>query len=75
MKYILISSVGENMDVLFTSIREFPTEHLILISPEYEKNVAEKIKKELTRFKIPVKIYEIKGDIWEETLATSWEDS
>jgi DNA-binding transcriptional ArsR family regulator len=70
VKHVIISSVGENIDAIYTSVREFPTKQLILISPETEKSMAEKIRKELGRFRIPIKVYEIRGDIWEETFKT-----
>ncbi len=70
MKHVIISSVGENIEALYTSVREFPTKQLVLISPDTEKTMADRIKKELGKFRIPIKVYDIKGDIWEETFRT-----
>ena len=54
------------MDALFVGIREFPTERVILLSPEERLDAAKKAQNDLERFKVPVKIMEIKGNIWEE---------
>jgi hypothetical protein len=69
-KNLVIAPVGSNMDALYVGIREFPTERIILISPENMLESAEKAKEELQKFKIPVQIREIKGNLWEETFRT-----
>jgi DNA-binding transcriptional ArsR family regulator len=51
---------------LFVGLRDFPTERVILLTPENRMEEAKKAKLDLDRFKIPVKITEIKGNIWEE---------
>jgi len=66
MKYVVVAPVGDNMDALFIGIREFPTERVILLSPEERLDAAKKAQNDLERFKVPVKIMEIKGNIWEE---------
>jgi len=66
MKNVIIAPVGDNMDALFVGIREFPTERIILITPENRMDEAKKAQNDLERFKIPVRITEIKGNIWEE---------
>jgi len=55
------------MDALYVGIKEFPTERIILISPESRLDDAQKAKEELEKFKIPVQVKEIKGNLWEET--------
>ncbi len=67
MKNIVIAPVGKYMDALYVGIREFPTERIILISPEKKLDQANDAKKDLEKFKIPVQIKEIKGNVWEET--------
>jgi hypothetical protein len=69
-KNLVIAPVGSNMDALYVGIREFPTERIILISPENMLDAAEAARKELEKFKIPVQIREIKGNLWEETFRT-----
>ena len=66
MKNVIIAPVGDNMDALYVGIREFPTERIILLTPESRMEEARKAQNDLERFKIPVKITEIKGNIWEE---------
>ena len=65
-KNIIIAPVGDNMDALFIGLREFPTEKVILLTPPERNKDAEKAMQDLDRFKIPTKIIEIKGNIWEE---------
>ncbi|MBI2649709.1 hypothetical protein HYX04_00165 [Candidatus Woesearchaeota archaeon] len=65
-KNIVIAPVGDNMDALFIGLREFPTERVILLTPTDRTKEAEKAMQDLDRFKIPTKIVEIKGNIWEE---------
>lgn len=65
MKYTVLAPVGDNLDALFVGIREFPTEKIILLTPEDLTKIAEKVKKDLERFKIPTNIVKVKGDQWE----------
>lgn len=66
MKNIVIAPVGNNIDALYIGIKEFPTERIILVTPEDKLNKAEKAKSDLEKFKIPVQIKEIKGNLIEE---------
>lgn len=65
-KNIIIAPVGDNMDALFIGLREFPTERVILLTPPDRIKDAERAMQDLDRFKIPAKIMEIKGNLWEE---------
>jgi DNA-binding transcriptional ArsR family regulator len=65
MTHTVIAAVGENMDSLFVGIREFPTKRIILISPDDNLELAEKTKKDLEKFKIPVVIKKVSGNPWE----------
>ena len=67
MNYLIIAPVSDHMDALFVGIREFPTKKIILISPEDRMEAAEGVRNDLERFKIPVDIIPISGNIWEET--------
>lgn len=66
-KFIVVAPVGDFMEALYVGIREFPTERVILISPKDLMSEANKAKHDLEKFKIPVKITQIEGNIWEET--------
>lgn len=68
-KSIVIAPVGDYMDALFIGLREFPTERLILLTPHDKMQDAQNAMKDLDRFKVPAKIVEIKGHIWEEIFA------
>jgi DNA-binding transcriptional ArsR family regulator len=66
-KYIVVAPVGDFMEALYVGIREFPTERIILITPKELISEANKAKNDLEKFKIPVRIVQISGNIWEET--------
>ena len=65
MTNTVIAAVGDNMDSLFVGIREFPTKKIILITPKDKIDVAEKAKKDLEKFKVPVQIKKVEGEPWE----------
>jgi hypothetical protein len=67
MKNVMIAPVGKHMDAIYVGIREFPTKKVILITPENKIDFALETKKDLDKFRIPVEIKEIKGNVWEET--------
>lgn len=64
-KNVVIAPVGDNLDALYVGIREFPTQRVILLTPEDRMDAAKKVQKDLDKFKIPVQITEIKGNVWE----------
>ncbi len=66
MKYLIIAPVGDNIKALFTGIRDFLTELIILLTPKERMAEARQAKNELEKFQIPCQIVEIKGNIWEE---------
>lgn len=66
-KKVIVASVGENINPLFVGMKEFPTERIHLITCPEDIMHAEKAKSELEKFQIPVKIHEVKQDVWEET--------
>lgn len=67
MKSIIVAPVSKNISALFVGIKEFPTEKVVLITPEKHMDEAKKTKRDLERFRIPASIVGIEGDIWEET--------
>ena len=67
MTHTVIAAVGDNMDSLFVGIREFPTKRVVLITPKEKRDVADKTKNDLDKFKIPVHIKEVEGGPWEAT--------
>ena len=50
-KKVVIAPVGDNMEALYVGIKEFPTEKIILITPEERLDDARKAKKELDKLK------------------------
>jgi DNA-binding transcriptional ArsR family regulator len=71
MKYTVIAPMGDYMDAIFVGLREFPTEKIILISPEKKREEAMIVKSELEKYHVPTHILSIKGtteiEIWEST--------
>ncbi|MEM4244904.1 MAG: DUF6293 family protein [Candidatus Nanoarchaeia archaeon] len=74
MGKVVIAPVGENINALFQGIKEFPTERIILVTPEDKIDIAEDAKKQLEKFKIQVMIRTIKSEgesaLWEEMFET-----
>ena len=65
MGKIIVAPVGDHIDDLYAGIKEFPTEKVILLTPDDKMKVAQETEENLSKFKIPVKIVEMKGHIWE----------
>ena len=65
MGKIIVAPVGDHIDDLYAGIKEFPTEKVILLTPDDKMKVAQETAENLSKFKIPVKIVEMKGHIWE----------
>ena len=58
-KHIVVAPVGENLDPLFAGIKEFPTERVILLTPDERLAVAQSAMRDLEKFNIPVQIKSI----------------
>ncbi|HZX45476.1 MAG TPA: hypothetical protein VFF28_07390 [Candidatus Nanoarchaeia archaeon] len=65
MAFTQIAAAGEYMDSLFVGMRHFPTKKVILLSTPENLGIAEKARKDLLKFKIPVFIKKLEGDLWE----------
>jgi len=48
-KKIVVAPVGDNMDALYVGIKEFPTERVILLTPEDRLEDAKKAQQELKK--------------------------
>ncbi len=66
MRYVVIAPVGNNLNALFTGLKEFPTEKIVLVCPKDNLKIAEKARRDLKRFDIPVEIKEVSGNSIEE---------
>jgi predicted transcriptional regulator len=65
-KHVVIAPVGDHLDALFIGIRDFPTERVILLTPKDKASDAKKVCNDLSKFKIPCQVENIKGHVWEE---------
>tara|TARA_Y100000310_G_scaffold339293_1_gene431562 strand:+ start:776 stop:1417 length:642 start_codon:yes stop_codon:yes gene_type:complete len=63
---IIVAPVGDYIEDLYVGIREVPTKKVILIVPKERMSIALQAKESLEKFKVPTRIIEIKGFIWEE---------
>lgn len=66
MKNVIIAPVGDRLENIFVGIRDFPTEKIYLLTPKEMKEEAEKAEKDLKKFKVPVNIVELSGNIYED---------
>ncbi|MBI2675777.1 MAG: hypothetical protein HYX24_04930 [Candidatus Aenigmarchaeota archaeon] len=66
MKYTIVAPVGDNIGALFVSIKEFPTERIVLISAQDRMADAEKAIDDLKKFSIDSEVIRIEGNVWEE---------
>ena len=66
MGYIIIAPVGDNTKALFVGMKDFPTEKVILITPDNYLNDAKKLQKDLNQFTIDSEIMQIGDNLMEE---------
>lgn len=66
MGYTLIAPVGEDWENAYIGIKDFPIEKIIFIAPPGSSDIAERVKTDLEKFRIPIKVIQIRGDIFEE---------
>jgi hypothetical protein len=63
---IIVAPVGDYIEDLYVGVREVATKKVILITPKERMSIALEAKKNLELLRVPTKIIEIKGFIWEE---------
>lgn len=66
MKNVMIAPVGDHIENLFVSLRDFPAEKIYLLCTQETKEITEQAVKDLDRFKMKTILIEMKNDIWEE---------
>ena len=66
VKHIVVAPVGDNMGALFVGLREFPTEKVVLVASRDYMSEAKKAERDLKKFRVPVRIVQIDGNVWEE---------
>jgi DNA-binding transcriptional ArsR family regulator len=70
MGYTIIAPVGDNTKALFVGMKKFPTEKVILITPEDRVKEANTLKKKLDEFTIKSNIIEVQGNMMEQMFKT-----
>ncbi|MFH1590607.1 MAG: hypothetical protein ABIC95_01630 [archaeon] len=66
MGYVVIAPVGDNLRALFIGMKEFPTERVLLITPEGSIKEAKDLQIRLEEFTIKSDIIPINGNVLEE---------
>lgn len=66
MGYTIIAPVSKSAEAVYIGIKEFPTEEVFLLCGEDAESLALDVKRDLTKFKIPVTVRVIQGHPWEE---------
>jgi hypothetical protein len=70
MKYNIVAPVGENLESIFTAIRDFPTEKVYLISKGKHLDKVDELRSVADRLKIVVQVIELKGSLLEGMFKT-----
>ncbi len=66
MKSVIIAPVGDNVDALFIGLKELNVEKVVLIATKRLERKAERMMKDLQKFKIPAELVRIENYSWEE---------
>ena len=66
MGYTLIAPVGEDWENIYIGIREFPIKKVVLIASVESADTVAKVRKDLEKFRIPIEVIQIRGDMFEE---------
>lgn len=64
-RYTVITPVGGSPDMVFTAIRNFPTEKIVLVARPEQFKAIEEIRASINKFKIPVESEMIRGEVME----------
>ncbi len=70
MKFNIVAPVGENLESVFTAIRDFPTEKIYLISKGKNLERIDELKSVADRLKIAVQVIDLKGNLLEGMFKT-----
>jgi hypothetical protein len=70
LKYNIVAPVGENLDSVFTAIRDFPTEKIYLISRGRHLDKIDELRSVADRLKIDVQVVDVKGSLLEGMFKT-----
>jgi hypothetical protein len=70
MKYNLVAPLGDNLDSIYSIVREFPTEKIYLISTGKHRDKVDELKEVVDKLHIAVQVVDIKGDLLEGMFKT-----
>ncbi len=70
MKYNIVAPLGQNLESVFSAIREFPTERIYLISTGKHREKVDELKAVADRLRISVQVVDIKGSLLEGMFKT-----
>jgi len=69
MSYTIVAPVGDNIDALYSGMKEFATERVYLLSPKSNLRKAKRIQKKLQSFSIETQILDLEGSMMESMFA------
>jgi DNA-binding transcriptional ArsR family regulator len=70
LKYNIVAPLGQNLESIFSAIREFPTERIYLISTGKHREKVDELKAVADRLRISVQVVDIKGTLLEGMFKT-----
>lgn len=65
MKYNIVAPLGEDLESIYTAVREFPTERIYLLSTGKHREKLSELKAVADKLKIGVQVIDIKGGLLE----------
>ena len=70
MKYNIVAPLGEDLESIYTAVREFPTEKIYLLSTGKHREKLDELKSVADKLKIAVQVIDIKGGLLEGMFKT-----
>lgn len=70
MKYNIVAPLGDNLESIYTVVREFPTEKIYLLSTGKHRERVDELKAVADKLRISVQVVDIKGGLLEGMFKT-----
>lgn len=70
MKYNIVAPLGDNLESLYSIVREFPTEKIFLVSTGKHREKVDELKTVADKLGIAVQVIDIKGNLLEGMFKT-----
>lgn len=70
MKYNIVAPLGEDLESIYTTVREFPTEKIYMLSTGKHREKLDELRAVADKLKIEVQVIDIKGGLLEGMFKT-----